>query len=243
MLTLPPSVSLTRNKKIEGQLLEKARTWLETSDRAPGVHASDLLDPRQAYWKHVKPLPLSNRLIPMFLIGKVLHAFVLNAVDGVELDLDQTDEGSSFSKELGIHFSPDHVKGKQPRELKTSRSFYEPKCVKDVDNYLEQLMIYLAAMDSTEGQLWVLYLNLKDENGITSPAFRCYTVRISADDLEQFKKTVVATRLMVEAAIAQKKPETLPLCRAWKCGELQCEWFKDCRPKGRYGIDKKSWKV
>jgi len=243
MLPLPQSISLVRNEKIETQLLEKARAWLETSDRAPGIHASDLLDPRQAYWKHVKPLPLSKRLIPMFLIGKILHAFVLNAVDEVPLNLDQTDEGSSFSKELGFSFSPDHVKGKQPRELKTSRSFYEPKTAKDVDNYLEQLLEYMAAMDHTTGQLWVLYLNLKDEKGATCPQFRCFTVKVSKEDLDGFKKVLKTTRMMLESAIKQGKPEALPLCRAWKCGEVQCEWWKDCQPKGRYGIDKKQWKV
>jgi hypothetical protein len=249
MLQLPASVTITRNKKVENQILEKARVWLEKGERTPGLHASDLLDIRQAYWKHVKPLPLSARLIPMFLIGKVLHAFVLNAVDSTPMDLDKTDEGSFYSEELGISFSPDHVKNNKPRELKTSRSFYEPKTAKDVDFYLEQLLIYIAGMDTTEkpvqeGQLWVLYMNLKDENGVTTPQFRCYTVNISREDLEAYKAQLKASRIMLEAAIKQKKPEVLPLCRKFKCGEFQCEYFsKDCKPKGRFGIDKKKWQV
>lgn len=240
MLALPESVTITRNKKVESQLMEKARTWLEKGDRAKGLHASDLLDPRQSYWKYKKPHPLSDRLIPMFLIGKVLHAFVLNAVDEVPLNLDQTDEGSFYSEDIGIHFSPDHVKGGQPRELKTSRSFYEPKTAKDVDFYLEQLLIYIAAMNATNGQLWVLYLNLK-EDGVTTPQFRCFTVTISKADLAAYKQKLQATRILLDNALKQNKPEVLPLCRPFKCGEKQCEWWGDCKPMGRFGIDKKNW--
>jgi len=241
MLQLPESVQIQRFVKAEQKLLDKARKWLEREQRTPGIHASDLLDPRQAYWRHVKPQPISDRLVPMFLIGKVLHAFVLNAIDEIPMDLNKTDEGSFISEELGCSFSPDKVTNGKPRELKTSRSFYEPKTVKDVDFYLEQLLIYMAGMDSTEGQIWVLYTNLKNEEGITSPQFRCFKVKISAKDLKHYKKEVKETSRQLQWAIDNKSPEVLPLCRKFKCGQGYCEWWQDCQPQGRFGIDKRKW--
>ena len=100
-LIIPESVIATRQPQTEKKLTKQAREWLEGDDRSEGIHASDLLDIRQAYWRHVDPQELSDREVWTFLIGKVLHAFTLSAIDERELSR-QSGEKSRHSKLLEI---------------------------------------------------------------------------------------------------------------------------------------------
>lgn len=235
MVTLPTSLTLVRSLKEEGQLVSKARAWLEQEERSPGIHGSDLLDPRQAYWSKTKPLPLSDRMISIFLIGKVLHAIVLGAVDGA-VNLSQTDSGSSTSELLQLTYSPDRIHKGRVYEFKTARNFKEPKTVDELSNYIEQLLVYMAATQTTESTLWVLYLNLRDEKGRTDPAFRAYHVTISEADLALVTTELKETRNLLYDALQRNDPSKLPLCREWKCSERMCDWWHDCKPEGRYKV-------
>lgn len=236
MIPLPESLTVARNKSSERMLLDKAKDYVTKDERTTGIHASDLLDTRQAFWRHVDPQPLTDRLTVTFLVGRVLHAFVLGAVDNPgDVDINSTDDGSSHSDILGISYSPDKVLDGVVRELKTSRSFYEPKDVKDLDIYLEQLLVYMAATQTTASQLWVLYLNLRNEEGKTSPDFRSFDVSISQDDLDKITQYLKESREQLEAAIAADDWRRLDLCREWKCGAGNCEWYGKCKPEGRYG--------
>ena len=108
MIGVPENIVITRNKASERLLLDKGKEWLEKDERAPGIHASALLDLRQAYWNMKNPQGLGDREVVMFMVGKVLHAFVLGAVEGT-VDLNATDEGSHYSDDLRISFSPDKI--------------------------------------------------------------------------------------------------------------------------------------
>lgn len=228
------SISIKRSKSQEKALLEKSRAWLETDERTPGIHASDILSPRIGYWSRVKPLPLEDRLVTMFLVGKVLHAFVLSAAEGRATDLQRTDSGSHVSSDLGISFSPDHLVGDMPIEFKTTRAFKAPDTLEDLWTYVEQLVVYMVAMNSPRAKLWVLYLNLRDEDKRTSPEFRCYTLRLSPEDLAVARIEIVAAKDALETALVAKDHTALPLCVEWKCGATRCGWWNDCKPEGRW---------
>lgn len=244
MITIPESTQAVRSHKTEKVLLDRTREWLMKEERAGGIHASDLLDPLQAYWRHTSPQPLGDRQVPIFMIGKVLHAFILSAIDGEKGTNWDSDQGSKTSDVIGIVYSQDHNISGIPREVKTSRSFYEPKDLKDLDMYVEQLLIYMAAEQSTKGQLWVLYLNLRDEQQRTSPGFRAYTITVSPEDLAKVTAELKATADLLKNALEKKTPTALPLCRQWKCGEKMCEFWTLCKPEGRYPLKtKKSWKT
>lgn len=234
MIEIPESVTISRKKEREAELYDTTRTWLEREERTPGIHASSLLDPLKGYWNAVNPGPLPNRLVTMFMVGKVLHAFILGAHAGSGVDVNTSDGGSSDSG-LGYVYSPDLVHEGMVREVKTSRSFYEPKDLDDVAMYVEQLLTYMVPTNTVESELWVLYLNLKDDTGRTSPAFRCYSVRISQDDLDKVRERLVATTAQLERALAIKDPSGLDLCREWLCGARNCEHYDYCQPEGRYG--------
>lgn len=215
-------------------MLEKSRAWLEREDRVEGIHASDVLSPRIGYWSTVDPKPLADRLVTMFLVGKVLHSFVLSAVEGIQEDLDRTDAGSRESKKLGIWYSPDRLVKGEVTEFKTARNFKAPDTLDDLWTYVEQLVVYMAATETRASKLWVLYLNLRDEEKRTAPEFRCYTLSLSQADLARAKSEVRQRAEDLRQALEQKDHTGLPLCAEWKCGATKCDWWDQCRPEGRW---------
>lgn len=234
MLTLPPSLEVQRDQKDEEVLLGASRAWLEQEQRPEGIHASDLLNPRRAYWRLVDPRVITDREVPIFLVGKILHAFVLGAMAG-RVDLAVTDSGAVYDEELGIWYSPDWDRG-DVAEFKTNRRFREPEVLDDLGIYLEQVLVYMAAKRRTRAKVWLLLLNLREpETRRTSPAFRAYEISISEEDLERVRSEVVATRQAIEEALRRKNPRLLPVCREWLCGAGNCPWFEQCQPEGRYG--------
>lgn len=240
MITLPQSLNIVRSKAGEEFLNKKSRQWIEAQggDRSKEelLHASDCLDPRLAYFSRKFPKPIPDRLVPIFLIGRVLHAFVICAVEGKPFD-SQADGGSMVSKSLGITFSPDMFFNKRVREIKTSRSFYEPSKPEDLDLYCEQLLIYFAGTGTTEGDLWVLYMNIKG-----GPAYRVYRVSISKPDLKKVQAQIADITKRFKYAWKTGKYRTLPLCRKFKCGPKDCTYFdKQCKPEGRYQVPKTRW--
>jgi hypothetical protein len=121
-------------------------------------------------------------------------------------------------------------------EFKTSRSFKEPKNIGELDIYLEQVQIYMAAKNMTEAKLWVLYLNLRDEKTRkTTPTFRCFHFRISPEDLAKLKEWIKTSVADLKEAIARSDWKRLPLCRDWLCGRAMCAWYDKCQPEERYG--------
>lgn len=246
MITLPKSISVKRVEKGEKWLMEKARKWVEKAggDRSKEtlLHASDCLDPRLAYFQRKFPAPVADRLIPIFLIGRVLHAFVINAVEGTQLNWD-ADGGSIISKELGITYSPDMLIKGIPREIKTSRSFQEPRDINDLAMYCEQLLIYMAGQNITKGDLWVLFMNAK-EDGQTSPAFRVYRVEISPEDLKLVQAEIKGITKKFAQVQKTGKYRELPLCRPFKCGPKGCQYWEKCKPEGRHPYKtKKAWEA
>ena len=234
MLTIPDSLNLKRNKKAERFLLEKSREWLDSSERSPGIHATDLLSPRKAYWREVKPLPLTDRQVTIFLIGRVLHAFVLSAVDEIPLSW-ETDGGSKYCVDLDISYSPDKILSGEIKEFKTARNFNAPDTISDLWGYVEQLLIYMVAENKLTSTLWILYINLRDkETKRTSPEFRAYRIKISQEDLERTRAELLQIRLALAGAIEIQDHTILPLCAEYMCGDGNCGWWDDCKPEGRY---------
>lgn len=237
MIPLPPNIQVDRDQEAEAGLLARAKDWLARDSGARvGIHASDLLNPRQGFWKQVDPQPMSDREIGLFLVGKVLHAFVLAQDEGKasSVNLLVTDEGSTYSEELGLYYSPDKKYGDKVVEFKTSRGQKEPTELRDIEVYLKQLVIYMAAENLQNGEIWVLYVNAKDASGKTTPAFRVFKVTLTDDELTALKLEIRKQRDALADALVSKKHDQLPLCVAWLCHPEQCPWWAKCKPVGRY---------
>ena len=243
MLAIPEDIKIDADQKEEKKILDLTKRWLEQEPRTPGIHVSDLLDPKRAWFKKKDAKrKLTDREAGTFLVGKVLHAFIESAAakkDGLDL---ASDGGSRTSKSLGIEYSIDHQGvDKIPVEVKTSRSMYAPKGIKDLSMYAEQLLCYMVAENQCTGKIWVLYLNLKDEQNRTSPEYRCYTVTVTKKALAAYKAQILKTRKALESALTKKTPDSLDHCRTWLCGERMCEYWHKCKPKKRYGRTASKW--
>jgi len=173
-LPLPKNLLIERDIEDEKELLLKARAYLEKgNEKRKGVHASDILNPRMSFWNGVTEAPLPDRLVNMFVVGQLAHA-IIEVIYAGETDYlsHGMDDGTQHWKEL--QYSPDILEHKGgPVEIKTTRSFYEPKALYLPDDetfhaYIEQLMIYMAAEDKIKGRLTLLYLNMKVD-GRTEP--------------------------------------------------------------------------
>lgn len=240
-----PVLSINRDEVAEVQMVEDARKWLAGEDarREVGVHASDLLDPRLAFWQRIDPRGLTERQVWLFLVGRVLHSFVLNEGDKGG-DISASDGGTL--NELGILFSPDKRVDGFPVELKTSRANRAPaedRIQAEFGHYLEQLCVYLVLMNCLKGSLWVLFLNLKDERNRTFPEARCYTVAITEEQFAELETEILRIRDQLHVAIEQRNHRLLPPCRKWKCGPDSCAWWEQCKPEGRYNRPRKDWIV
>lgn len=249
MLELPKDGEIVRDEEAEEQIRSKFLRWLEheNKDRDPRIHASDLLDPRKAYWNRQHKEPMTPQMIGNFMVGKVLHAFFSTAMnDKAGLSLQETDAGGQWSEELGITYSNDYALGKIPYEYKTSRAMKE-QSISDLYAYREQLSIYQAAKNSLVGRLVVLRLNGEDRiKGYgTYPQPRCYEQTLTKKGLAFFKKQIKATVALLTKALKTKKKkdiQMLPVCRRWKCGPKNCGHWDLCRPEGRFGLPDNKWK-
>lgn len=236
MLLLPKSTTVERDKKYEQSLIDKTRAWLvkDSKDRK-GIHASDLLDPRKAYFDKLYPQPLSDRMVGTFFVGKTLHAFFLSALQGKKGTDWSTDSGSNEDKELGITWSADDLTNGIPHEFKTSRSKYE-QSTSDLKSYLEQELIYMAASKSLRGRISTLMYNLPAPRGQgwgSFPQFRSYKITVTKEDLKKYRLQIKQTANMLRTALKKKSFKNLPLCREFKC--MGCPHFERCKPEGRYG--------
>jgi hypothetical protein len=220
---------------------------LESEDRTPGWHVSDVLDPRLGYFKRLTKSGIPDRLLNVFMVGKVAHGIIELIHNEGEGGIHTSDAGT---REIdGISYSPDaFASDESPIEIKTTRSFYLPKQAYLPDDqtyhmYLEQLLAYMALENKVIGRLTILYLNLKDEEGKTAPQFYVWKVETSPEALTAYRSVVFKVKRSLDEATEKKSAEGLPLCRAWKCKD--CDFWDLCRPQGRYehGRDSKGQKL
>lgn len=244
-LPLPKGLEIARDLEGERELLAKARAYLEEGGaKREGIHASDIMNPRMALFKRMTGDGLPDRLVNMFVVGQLAHA-IIEVIDAGHGDYRTkgSDSGTRLYKEL--RYSPDILDHKGgPAEIKTTRSFYEPKdtYLPNDDTYhayIEQLMIYMAAEDKVEGRLILLYLNMK-VNGRTEPQFYIWTIKTTSQALAAYRLVIERRMAALTQAIETKDHTNLPLCRPFMCKD--CVYWERCRPQGRYEHGQKAEK-
>jgi len=244
MLPLPKNLTIERDYDEEKNLAKLAREHIERGDRA-GIHLSDLIDSRLAYFKWLTKQPIPDRLINMFVVGQALHAVMLCIKGGTDDYTRPTDGGTKLFNE--IQYSPDFLEMKDgsPNEIKTTRSFYLPKTAylpddKTYHMYLEQLVGYMACEDKPVGRLTLLYLNHKEDNK-TTPSIFVFKVTCTPAQLEAMRRVITRAKDQLALAKDTKNHLILPLCRPWKCRD--CEFFAElCKPEGRHEFGQKAEK-
>jgi len=226
-------MKIVRDTEGEKKALQQIKDYLAKKPRSDkGWHVSDLLDPRQSFWRKIKPLPTTDDQALYFSVGHGHHG-ILEAMLGPKKKDDRSDAGE-FEKH-GILFSPDLRFKDGPLEIKTSRAMYikadRENPAKVYEGYIKQLGSYNALMGMPKGKLLVLFLNaVKDglEKWQKKPQLRLYKVAFEKAELKGITAWLLKRAKQLTAAVKKKKVDGLPLCADWKC--RNCGWFQNCKP-------------
>lgn len=202
-------MKIERNKSVEQWAIEEIQNnW--GNEAREGIHLTDLLTPRRKYWQVVKPLKASIKEISYWTSGSAIEAKILAAMGYAK---------GGTKEWKGIKYSVDTFLGNIPAEIKTRRRALaeEGKEEEIYEHYLKQLLGYCAIENSTKAWLIVLsMLEYKDATH-TEPEWAFYDVSFDENELEDERKRLIETKLLLEDALKNKNPDLLPYCPKWMC--------------------------
>lgn len=215
-------MKIERNEQLTRSILDNIRASFSTP--RTGVHLSDLLHVRKAYFERMDPRPLTDEECNYFVVGRG-HEDALGRIAGLEI----TEEAVI----LGISLRPDFTLNlfgmlpDVPGEMKTRRrNLAKPGEEAEVyGSYLDQLRGYCALKEKTVGVLIVFSLleglSNRDPKNPTHPELACYVVTFTEEELLAERTRLTILRRMFEAAIEAREFSGLPLCEAWMCGRAR----------------------
>lgn len=159
-----------RHEDVESWFFGVARKYLTRTPRK-GIHVSDLLTPRKAYWARVQPKPPTNREVIFFLAGRGHEeAFVaLAGLSGYHKSrgewLGPPDApyvpGDGIRYEIDLLTRQDGAGQEIPIEIKTNRRPTIPEPEKVLEEYsiaVDQLGMYTAVRNELNPGLLASYL-------------------------------------------------------------------------------------
>lgn len=227
------NMRIKRDRKTEKKYVEKIRRSYESRERS-GVHVSDLLDPRMAYFKKLFPLEITDREIGYFLSGECLHWAIQSRL-GIE-----TEKKIELG---GVEGSIDVFLEGIPTELKSARNWTIPDL--PAEHYVDQVLSYCAITGSRIGNVWVFFLcPNRDYTGTktTHPEFRLWRCEFTPQELTEERKRLAKTKVILERAWKTRNFLKVPLCHEFKCfyksrgkAIVSCPYWEKCKPEGRYG--------
>lgn len=223
-------------------ILSEAKKYLARKPRT-GIHVSDLLLPRKAYWGRVMPRTISDAEALYFMAGRA-HEETVVALAGLGRYRKSRGEWSGTVEDRyqsgdGIKYEVDVVvpTGNEwtPIEFKTNRrpTIIAPEAVEEqYSYYLRQLGSYVAITGSNHGYLAVLHLmarNLSLEGAAeehewlkqSKPMLLVYQIDWADDELDAIKAEMQEGRRLLELAWAIQDHTILKECEAWMCGKVQ----------------------
>jgi len=211
VLKINPEIE--RDEKFKTHILKSLKARYE--EERIGIHATDLLWPRQAVFRKIQGSRISERDAVFFALGAgegevaeeligrrrevmVIHNGIIHTVDSIITD--------------GYELIP--------VEIKTTRA--SPPSVKD--HYLLQLGMYCLAMNVDHGKLVIFYLN----DGV----LETYKVRYPAETLKEIDRFEVERRNEILTALKLKDPLKASCVAGdpeldWKC--LTCQYWTRCK--------------
>lgn len=203
-------MKIYRDVQLLDIIIEKIKeNWGDGS--RDGIHASDLLSPRKAYWQKVSPLPPTMKEIMYFLSGLAIEKGLSDL-----LGIDHTD-----SKVWnGISYTPDFfIDG--ITELKSRRAYIpeEGKEESVYGHYISQIVKYVAYEGKDKGNLVVFSLNEKVDDGKkTEPQLVTYRLEFTDDELNEARESSIRMKELLIEAIETHDHTILPQCPTWMCG-------------------------
>lgn len=233
----------TRDGEEEQRFYDGLAAYMQQTERVRQdkiYHVSDLLTPRQAYFKRVDPLPLTRAQLGYFLAGQAHHLIA-------EIILKRTD--GKGEEKITLEISDHQIIGTQdvfrdlPIEFKTSRKWtIDPE---PAQHYTDQLLMYCAMNGVLEGKIVVFYLapgRKADGSTSTVPELACWHVQFEQEEVDRAKLYLGCAAVDLTSALLSSDHSLLPLCEEWMCGsrnrkgevKINCGWYEKCQPQGRY---------
>lgn len=190
---------------------------------AGGLHLSDLLSPRKAFWARAMPLPPDDKDILYFVAGRG-HEDAIGRVSGLVVTEQKVWQASTESPP--VSYRPDFTLNDLfPGEFKTRRANLAPSGEEAIvyESYLEQLRGYCAIQHEKYGVLIVLSLlegrKAGEPKAPTEPALAVYDVFFTDEELAATRAWLEERRDELVSALRIGDPSPLPLCKAWMCGK------------------------
>jgi hypothetical protein len=203
-------LEILRNRIKEEELLGIIGQNFFEKERS-GIHLSDLLYPRQAYWQKMHPLPPTSSEIQYWVIGRG-HEDVVHRVSGFKHIESRVWNGIHY----GIDFFREH-----PIEMKTRRGYLakEGEEATRYDSYIAQLLGYCACENIPKGELWVWSLLEKKDSFRSAPEFAVYEVDFTVDELHEERERLMEMKVCLLNALSGsvESYDRLPECPEWKC--------------------------
>lgn len=202
-----------------------------------GIHLSDLLVPRQAYWQKIKPKPPTENEIAYWTSGNAIEDKILRAI-GYQKGIQKEWEGISYTPDLFFNF---------PAEIKSRRSYLakDGEEEKTYEHYLKQLKGYCALEGTTQGWLIVLSLNEKQDQWRSRPEWAYYRVEFTETEISNMRTYLRNMKDLLQYSIIYKLPQGLPTCPQWMCSReykkmIKKPFCKTCKKEFQteFGINK-----
>jgi hypothetical protein len=227
-----------RHVGVERWFYDAARAHL-SRPRRRGIHVSDLLAPRKAYWARVVPRPPTDAEVGYFLAGRAHEeAFAVLAGLGAHRKArgEWLGDGDVYAPGDGIAYELDVlVQGSAqdvPIEIKTNR---RPQVLSPTDALREyalavrQLGMYCAFRGLTTGYLVEVHLLARgpaqeaDADGElwpkqSRPEIVVYQITWTPEELAAIRRDAMAAKAFLDRALDARTPQALPECPAWMCG-------------------------
>lgn len=214
-------MQIKRNIQIEDFILKSIQDKLFNNQRT-GIHLSDLLSPKQAYWNKTKPIPPSKKEIIYWLSGKAHESIFMNVSNFEKVKAKQWND-IWYTPDATLNVILNNLESYNDLliEMKTSRRGFLVKDGEEAErykHYLKQLGFYCAIENRTESGLFVWYLTMMDENRKnTDPDYFFYSVTFTESELNDMRNEILALRTVLIKALDTQDISNLPDCEEWMC--------------------------
>jgi len=201
-----------------------------------GLHLTDLLAPRKAYWQKVKPMNPTKEEILYWTSGNAIEDRFLRAIGYQKAGVKEW-EGIKYTPDIFFNF-PAEAKSRRRAMAEEGEEF------KVYDHYLKQLLGYCAIENKQQGWLLVFSMLERQDDGTTKPEWGFYRVEFGQDELDKERERLLTTKQNLESALhGYVGYQNLSLCPAWMCIKKQKVMIKNPFCKTCSKAFKKNWGI
>ena len=196
-------------------------------------HVSDLLAPRFAYYQIKNGRDIRPEDIDMFIPGIAFHELLQNAMGK---------EYAEKKVEIGDIVGHIDLLKAYVVEIKTSRKYTIPEMPDD--HYLRQCKYYMVLAEVLEGYIVVIYFTAGRnpwKKKASTLEIVAWHIEIDSEEANGLYNEMLDTRDLLCCATVERRPDTLPLCEIWRCGQAYkgeitrtCPHYEECKPEPRY---------